>query len=295
MKRFRTYIVEGGNAVAGVVPINQENSIATVKDVYAKLLPKLGLKESDVAMLGSTGKKAPKATSGDIDLALSAPKMLKSNKVNTYEDLMQKVIEAVKSLGLEYNFMRGLGIVSVAYPIVNEDGLQEGQTVQLDLMVVDSVELASWAYFSPSYLQSDLKGLYRNALIAAISKFMGHKTLKTDLESKEPIEWERYFYNMNVGLEFGKQTRVSAKTGKVVKTRRSFDKKTITNKPDEIVKYLFGDKYTANQILTFEDAYKAVMSKDFPHKSIRKKVFQEFAKTVQSKGYPVPKEVDKQI
>ena len=295
MKKFKTYIAEGGNAVTGISPINQENSIATVKDIYKKLLPKLGLKEKDVAMLGSTGKKAPKATSGDIDLALSGPELLKSNKINTFDDIMKLIANAVKSLGLQYSASPGLGIISAAYPIVNNDGLQEGEKVQLDLMIVDSVELAAWTYFSPSYLQSELKGLYRNALLMAIAKYMGHKTLKTlPDDSNQPIEWERYFYKLNTGLEFGKQTNLSPKTGNLTKSRRSFDQKSVTNKPDEIVKRLFGPKYNAKDILTFEDAYKAIMSSGFPHKSIRKKVFQEAAKVIQNKGYPIPKEIDKQ-
>ena len=162
-------------------------------------------------------------------------------------------------------------------------------------MIVDSVELAAWTYFSPSYLQSELKGLYRNALLMAIAKYMGHKTLKTlPDDSNQPIEWERYFYKMNTGLEFGKQTNLSPKTGKLTKSRRSFDQKSVTNKPDEIVKHLFGPKYNAKDILTFEDAYKAIMSSGFPHKSIRKKVFQEAANMIQNKGYPIPKEIDKQ-
>lgn len=295
MKRFSQFIKEGGNAVSDVVPINQENSIATVKDIYKKLLPKIGIKESDVAMLGSTGKKAPKAQSGDIDLALSAPALLKSNKVNTFDEVMKKIEAAVKTLGVEYNYMKGLGVFSIAYPIKNEDGLQEGEYVQLDLMVVQDIKFSAWAYFSPSYLQSNLKGLYRNALIMATAKFMGHKTLKTDVESNEAIEWERYFFNMNTGLEHGKQTRISAKTGKVGKTHRSFDKSTITNKPDEIVKHMFGPHMTASKMLTYDDAFNAIMSSKFPHKSIRKKIFQEAAKVLNKKGFPIPENMNKQL
>lgn len=295
MKTFKTYIKEGGNAVSGVVPINQENSIATVNDIYKKLLPKLGIKETDAAMLGSTGKKAPKATSGDIDLAISAPALMKNKNVNTFKDIMDFIVGAVKSLGLKYKASPGFGIVSAEYPISNVDGLQAGQKVQLDLMVVDSVEFSTWAYYSPSYLQSTYKGVYRNVLIQSLAKHMGEKVLKIDADSQQPVEWERHFFKMNIGLEFGKQTNLSPKTGRIVKSRRSYDQKLITNKPDEIVKYLFGDKYKATDILTFEDAMNAMMSSGFPHKGIRKKVFQTATEILKEKGLPIPEMLAKQI
>ena len=84
MINFKQFIQinEGGNAVEGVVGINQENSIATVKSVFKDYLKLLGLSEKDTALLGSTGKKAPKAVSGDIDIALSSRELLKHKNLS---------------------------------------------------------------------------------------------------------------------------------------------------------------------------------------------------------------------
>lgn len=66
---------EGGHAKSACpddkkARINQENVEATLQDIYKRLLPRLGLTKDDVQSVGSTGKKLPGGTSGDIDLAM---------------------------------------------------------------------------------------------------------------------------------------------------------------------------------------------------------------------------------
>ena len=92
--QFKETLNEGGNAVGGVVRINQENTQATVDNIFSELLPKLKLKNTDAALLGSTGKKAPKSSSGDIDMALSATQLLKMNGIDTYVHALTGLAEA---------------------------------------------------------------------------------------------------------------------------------------------------------------------------------------------------------
>lgn len=286
--QFKEVLNEGGNAVSGVVRINQENTQATVDKVFSELLSKLKLKKTDAALLGSTGKKAPKSSSGDIDMALSATQLLKLNGIDTYDEMMQHVVNTIKRTGLEYKDMRGIGIVSVAYPIVNVDGLQPDAKVQLDFMIVQDIKYASWVFYSPHYLDSELKGLYRNLLNFAVAKNAKLIVNKIDPETKTPIEWSRYWINNNEGLKFGTQTNISSKTGKIVKAVRTLDSKTVSMNPDEIVSFLYGKKYKANNLLTFEACLKAVMDNGFPHKNKRKVILKTTAEALQHEGYPVP-------
>jgi len=298
MKSFKKYVqslTEGGNAVRGVSKINQENSMATVEDIYKTYLPKLGIKKSDVAILGSTGKKAPGAQSGDIDMAISAPALLKSKKMNSLEEILNAIASISKRSGHDFSIMKGLGIVSVAFPITNADGKQAGEKVQLDFMIVDNVKYASWSYYSPSYLDSELKGLYRNILNFAVAKHAGLDVKKVDPETKEPVEWSRYVMDMGHGLYKGVQTNLSAKTGKKTKSTRYLSKDLVTDDPNEIVKFLYGDKYKASDILTFEQAFKAIKSSSFPHKSKRKEIFRMFSKSIQDAGYPVPEVLAREL
>jgi hypothetical protein len=284
---------EGGNAVAGVVAIHQENSIKTLKNATTELSRALKISASDMASLGSTGKKAPGQKSGDIDLAISAPALLKNNNINSLGELMDHIVSTVKKLGYDYRDLRNLGIISLGYPIANVDGKQANEFVQLDLMVVDSVDYAKWAYFSPSYLQSNLKGLYRNEINIAVAKYAGFDVSKIDDETKKPIEWRRFWFDLGSGLHKGSQTLLSAKTGKVTKTARALEKELVTNSPDDIVAFLYGSKYKANDILTFEQAFAAVKSPSFPHAKFRKEIYQMTADGIQNKGYPVPEALAK--
>lgn len=278
----------GGNAVDGASPINQENSMATIEALYQELLPSLGLSESDVASLGSTGKKAPKTQSGDIDIAIPASKMMQFQNAETRSESMDKIVDAIKSKGYAFRDMRSIDIISVGFPIVNVDGLQSGQTVQVDLMIVDSVEYAAWSFYSPSYLESKLKGLYRNEINFAVAKYAGLYVTKTDRETNVPTEWNRLWFNLSKGLEKGTQTVISAKTGKITKTPRVIEKSVVTNDADEVVAKLYGYKYKANDILTFENAYAAIMDADFPYAKYIKDIIKDTANGILSKGYPVP-------
>lgn len=293
--QFKEVLNEGGFAVPGVTRINQENVAATLEAIYRDFLPKLKLKKKDIALLGSTGKKAPGQSSGDIDMALSATELLKQNKVDTYDEMIQYVVDAAKRSGYPYKDMRGIGIVSIAYPIENADGKQPGEKVQLDFMIVQDVRYASWVFYSPHYLESELKGLYRNLLNFAVAKNAKLLVNKIDPETKTPIEWSRYWINNQEGLKFGTQTNISDKTGKIVKAIRTLDNKTISNNPDEIVAFLYGKKYKANDLLTFESCLKAIMDKDFPYKDKRQVILKSVAESLQRDGYPVPDALEKAL
>lgn len=296
MIRFSAYMAmlkEGGNAVTGVVPINQENSLKTLSNATAELSKALKISKNDIASLGSTGKKGPGQKSGDIDLAISAPSLLKNNNINSLSELMDYIVATVKKLGYPYRDLRNLGIISLGYPIANVDGKQPNEIVQMDLMVVDSVDYAKWAYFSPSYLQSELKGLYRNELNIAVAKYAGFDVSKMDKETKKPIEWKRFWFDLRSGLHKGRQSVLSPKTGKVTKTPRAIEKELITNNPDDIVAFLYGEKYKAKDILTFEQALNAVKSRGFPHAKYRKEIYKMTADGIQKKGYPVPESLAK--
>lgn len=285
---------EGGNAVAGVGPINQENVEATLKAIYSDVIAKLNISPSDTASLGSTGKKAPGQSSGDIDLAISIQALVKNNNLETPGEVYDFILEVAKSTGHETRDMRGLGIISLAWPIENTNGQQPDALVQLDLMTVDSVDWARWAYFAPSFDQSPWKGLYRNEIIIAIAKHMNYKTIKRamDKDGQEvDAEWERDYFTLSKGLETGTQTRMGKKG--ITKAVKTINKALLTNDPQEAVKMLFGPDAEPGDFETFEQAFAAVMSDDFVYADKRDAILKMAKDGILKKGYPVPPELDK--
>jgi hypothetical protein len=86
-------VVEGGHAKSECpeekkARIDQENVEETLNDIYKRLLPRLGLTKNDVQSVGSTGKKLPGGTSGDIDLAMPQDKVMKGTGTETPEEFM---------------------------------------------------------------------------------------------------------------------------------------------------------------------------------------------------------------
>lgn len=295
LREFKETINEGGNAVPDVVPINQENSIPTVNKIYSEIFPLLKIKKSDTALLGSTGKKAPGATSGDIDIAISSESLLASNKVTTFNDIIDTIVAAIKKKGYAYKDMRSIGIVSFAFPIENYDKLQAGHNVQVDFMVVQDVKYAAFSFYSPSYLESEFKGLYRNELNFYVAKAADLQVKKIDPATNIPVEWSRYWYDNTKGLMKGVQTNLSPKTGKIVKNVTSLEKETVSFDPDVIVEFLYGKGVKAKDVMTFENTLKVILSSKFPNPTKRKIILKNAADGIIGKGYPVPEILAKHL
>lgn len=275
---------EGGAAIKGVSKINQENVEATLEVAYRKLLPAIGIKKENTALLGSTGKKLPGHQSGDIDMAISISAILKEHKnLKTLKDVIDHVFAKTKTVVKDVRILPGIGIVTMGFPIVNTDGKQEGEKVQFDLMLTDNIKFAGWMYYSPHEKDSPYKGLYRNSMLSAISHY-------ADREGDEE-EWERYLLNFNKGLGRVRES-LKGKRG-LLKTPKVIERKIPIKDADKVVEILLGPSFKAKDILTFEDVFGAFMSNKFAWKAHRKEIAKRVADVLSNKGFPVPEKLAK--
>lgn len=67
----RVLCKEGGNKFPYVVRINQENAEGTMEDVKKVLKEFFGMNEDEIIFTGSTGRKLPGSSSGDVDCCIS--------------------------------------------------------------------------------------------------------------------------------------------------------------------------------------------------------------------------------
>jgi hypothetical protein len=307
MKSFKSYLSsqsdaiklkEGGNAVDQVVRINQENVEATLQKIYKTLFPKLKLSVKDSGLLGSTGKKKPGGSSGDIDLAVSIKALVKNNKdVYTIGEVFDHIASISKKSNIDFKDMRSVGVISLGFPIENVDGKQPDAYVQLDFMPTEDVEYAKWQYYSPAEWESELKGVYRNYVLFAIAKHIDFKVIQQAQDKSGKmvdVTWERHFIDMSKGLMKGTQTRMS-KAGNIVKTLKTLTKKEITKDPDEVIKLLFGPKWKAKDILTFDQAIDAMFSPQFIHKKNLPVMSKMLVDSLVKSGYPIPKILAKKM
>jgi hypothetical protein len=295
MKSFTDFVVEGGKAVAGVSRINQENSIPTVRDIEKTVLKALKLLPKDSATAGSTGKKAPGGSSGDIDLLVDSEKIIKNNNLKSADDLFPLVLNVAKKFSGSVKDLRGAGIISLAFPITNADGKQLNQKVQLDLMITDNISLLrDFTMWTPSFEESKWKGLYRTEMLMAIARAMNFKTIETafdDAGKKVPVTFKTNFLDAREGLFSALQTRKGSR-GNITKGKRTLDKKLISNSPIKIIHLLLGPKFKVSDAGTFESLFEIISSDiKFIHKGKKDEILKAVADQLTKQKFVVPKEL----
>lgn len=277
--RFRDFlntpILEGGAAIKGSSKVTQ----AEVREVAPKLLKKisevLGLKKTEIAIIGSAGKKPePSDLSGDIDVAVQCEPEVVEKK------LKELAYDDSSDVGGKFKAMAGINVFSFAYPIGNK-------YVQVDLMPVQNLKYAEWSFqANPEDLKQGLKGAQRNELFFAIAKHMPQEILQVD-DNDKPLEIKRYFYDLARGLMQGVKSRLGKK-GKPLKNFSTKEKKVISNDPDKVTKLLFGDNVDPKMVSTFDGALEAIKSPKFPHKDKVNDILDLALEGIKKKGLKVP-------
>lgn len=285
-------ITEGGNAVEGVSRINQENVKATMDEVYKKLLPLLGITKTNTALLGSTGKKLPGGTSGDMDLAVDANVIKRVNRLKDNKELYEFLVQCAERLGYPYNYLKGLGIVSIGFPISNIDGKQEGASVQLDIMPSDNLKMTAWGMASPHQSVEQYKGAVRGELLYWIANEIDYKALKQQANELtgeiEDLEFERTIFNGMKGLYRIKQSFLSPKTGKRKANKWTIGRELIESNPEAIAKLFFGKDVNPDDLISAKQIWDAMMAPEFPYPKARKRIVQNAIKSLTKSGIDYP-------
>jgi hypothetical protein len=184
LKSESQLVSEGGHMFDDVTRIHQENVAATLKYIYNEILPALEIDRKWVQPLGSTGKKLPGGSSGDIDLGIDA------TKIHYLQDAMTADEQAIAMERFCKPILDDMGIVSVRKgnlysircPIQNFDGKQEGEFVQLDMMTSRNMKFQVWSQYAPKEVEGEkyVKGCIRNLIFEAAAHAMDDvKVLKT--------------------------------------------------------------------------------------------------------------------
>lgn len=295
MKSFKLFLKEGGNSVKNVTRINQENVAATLKDIDKKLAKALKLDKKSMMPIGSTGKKAPGESSGDIDIALDLHLLVKNHKLKSVDDIYDTMKKILSPMFSEVHINKGLAVMAVAFPIANIDGLQKGENVQLDLMFVEDMDFAKFAYWSPLHYESKYKSAYRNILMNAIAAFVDEKVLERgEFEGEDvPVKWSKYVFDIRTGFKKIIKSRLGKKG--VLKNSKTIDVTLMAKgkDPDFIAQTLLGKEFDKNDATSFETVYGAVMSNKFLHKKFRKKILTKAAKDLVNVGFIPPKDIQK--
>ena len=298
MKRFKEFIKEGGGAVGDVDRINQENVEATLKAISTKIIKPLKITNKDIGVLGSTGKRKPGGSSGDIDIAIDANKVLRANAIQVADELFDFIAGKAKKVSNTVVSNKGTGVISLQFPISNTDGKQKNKKVQLDLMIVDNLDLAKFNFWSPHEEQSKWKGIYRNIILSSMASVMDFEVLEKGYDENDmevPTLFRRNFIDLKRGLMRGLQTRIG-KSGKLFAKGRkqTLETKVLENQPEGIIKAILGPAFTVKDAESFESLFKILDHPKYLYRSKKKEIIKTFIVVIsKSKGLVVPDEMER--
>ena len=298
MKRFKEFIKEGGGAVGDVDRINQENVEATLKAISTKIIKPLKITTKDIGVLGSTGKRKPGGSSGDIDIAIDANKVLRANAIQIADELFDFIAGKAKKVSNTVVSNKGTGVISLQFPISNTDGKQKNKKVQLDLMIVDNLDLAKFNFWSPHEEQSKWKGIYRNIILSSMASVMDFEVLEKGYDENDvevPTLFKRNFIDLKRGLMRGLQTRIG-KSGKLFAKGRkqTLETKVLENQPEGIIKAILGPAFTVRDAESFESLFKILDHPKYLYRSKKKEIIKTFIAVISiSKGLVVPDEMER--
>lgn len=272
----RALLREGGNVFTNTTTVESQNIIPTFQDIFHKILPVLGLHESDIAIVGSTLKYSKSCS--DIDIAVLRNLFGADYKEN-FKNKLQKVCSDVKILP-------GLEIISCSWPISGKT--QEGEYVQVDWIFTDNLEWADFRNFCPEQGSSDSPAAWRSVLLSALTKWAYYKPIAK--ENGKVVTWQRGVFS-NFGAMI-KGESIKGINGKIRKTPKTMFTAHMTDNVQEFIQKLFGPYVTKYQLNTFEDILKLVNDPRFKWARYRDEILKETKHGIETIYETTPKELE---
>ncbi len=294
-------IFEGGAAIKTSRSIREDEFPKTLNSIKSILFPILGIdptKEgSQYLVIGSIGKKKnPEDTSGDLDIGYDSSWFSREHGVTPKESSSEiyKLIssELPEKLGFdpEINYMKGLNIVSLGWPI--EGDFNKG-IVQLDLIPVSSMDWAKFIYYSPNYkiAESKYKSAHRNWLLAAIlaSRRM---ILKVD-PSGQILDYDSPVLMLSDGL-FWHTKSYAGKIKDRLKNPKKIEgsERFVTRDPQEFIDFTLGPGYNPEEVKTFEQVFSIITDPEFELHGNLGEIKDKFVEYLKRTGLEIPSEIN---
>ena len=295
-------IFEGGAAIKTSRRIREDEFSETLKSIQENLFPLIGIEPSKIndqyVVIGSIGKKEnPEDTSGDLDIGYDAAWYSTDNGIERKEcsgfiyDKIKNGIGDILGFMPEINYLKGLNIVSLGWPI---NGDKNNGLVQLDLIPLSDMRWADFIYYSPNYKEreSKYKSAHRNWLLAAI--LSARKEIMERNEIGEILDYNTPVLILSDGLYW----HTKSYRGKI-KDRLKNPKKIegserfVTNDPQEFIDFALGKGYTTNDVKTFEKLYKIITSPEFELRDKLPEIKERFVEFLQRVGLEIPTEINR--
>lgn len=235
-----------------------------------------------IFLLGSTGKKE---SSGDLDLGFD----LTFNKNDiSIESAIGQLYDYIKSISQSEVKINEFthDMIHFGFPQYDKHGNLVGKTVQVDILFTVTPEFCKFYMYSPSEKESSFKGAHRNDLLRAIAKAISFQPTKID-DNGNLLTWIQFDLCSN-GMFNCVKTIVDENDNHLkwgntdedleIGYAADLSKKLISADPNEVIKYLIGNKYKISDIDTFEKLLNIIEhDNDFKFSFIKDKILAEAA------------------
>ena len=201
-----------------------------------------------MAALGSIGKKADDQTNGDIDVAV---------KVETKDELNEIVDTCFGDCEINYNTMKTITSFGYPYDIDGYKGI-----AQVDFMIVKKMDWAKAYYHSPNLKtgESKYKGAVRTAALSCVISCLPVPDVKDEYFEDGVTVKKHWKHTFNTEGIFIQLIDYCGKNGKPVKNGKKVKEfeKLVINDPTNLVRFIFGDNGTLDDINSIESIWKAI-------------------------------------
>lgn len=288
MIKLKDILLEGGNLFPDVVGIKQSEVAATILKIEKDILKPIGLVGlgTDCFTLGSAGKKSEEELSGDLDIGVSIDQIASSNGLKL-SDVLDWFINKLTEMGYDVEPLRGFSQVSIPFPI---SGRMTDEPVQVDFMLSNNLNWTKFIYSSPDYSkgESKYKQAYRNFLLGAVIAGFKYEILKKS-DSGIPIEVRKYVLRHDRGI-YQLTKSYAGKTGSIIKAGKTLAGSEIffTQIPEELVDFFLDEKYTPEDISSFEKLYDIVFNKPSKVSGVRDLIRDLFIQSIKKAKLPIP-------
>ncbi len=295
-------VFEGGAAIKTSRSIREDEFPKTMDSIKSILFPILGIdpvKEgTEYLVIGSIGKKKnPEDTSGDLDIGYDSSWFSRKHGVTPKEtsaEVYRLITEKLpEKLGFEpeTNYMKGLNIVSLGWPLQGD--FNKG-IVQLDLIPVSSMDWARFIYYSPNYKisESKYKSAHRNWLLAAVLSAR-RRTLSSN-QAGQVLDYDYPVLMLSDGLfwhtkSYAGKIKDRLKNPKKIQGSERF----ITRDPQEFIDFTLGPGYTQEEVKTFEQVLNIIKDPNFELFGNLEEIKEKFIEYLQRTGLEIPAEINR--
>ena len=294
-------VFEGGAAIKTARRIREDEFPETLNHIKEVLFPLLGIDPNkqgeEYLIIGSIGKKKePSDTSGDLDLGYDAPWFARTHGVGQKEtsakinELLREELPAVLGFDPEINYMKGLNIVSIGWPI---GGDASRGIVQLDLIPLSSMDWAEFIYYSPNYKigESKYKSAHRNWLLSAV--LSARKEVLDRSDSGEVMDYDSPVLILSDGLYWHKKSYKGTRIPRLKHSKKiEGSERFVTRDPQEFINFSLGPGYTINDVKTFEELFKIISNPRFDLYDKLPEIKERFLEYMERTGLEVPTEIN---